>query len=332
MATLLDIARKTKRSISTVSVVLRGDAKRFGISAATENAIRRTAASLDYVKNETARTMVSGKSRILGFISGTRSEVEYSGRLLYGALEKASMEGYAFRVFHYNSDEPEHLCNTLLSRQIRGILISGSQGRANTDRIVEECARHGIHCVTVNLSNQRQGFGVVSDDARGMAEMVVLLYQGGHRKIALFSCGTADEFARRRLKGYAAGMKKCGLPESVFTPVRERYPALSKLVRSGFSAVLCDSDYTAAKLMQQAYRTGIRVPETISVCGFAGMQVADYAALPLTTISQDFEGMGEKAAALLISVLENGTGPVRGKVKNISLPTRIQIQQTTKGI
>ena len=40
---------------------------------------------------------------------------------------------------------------------------------------------------------------------------------------------------------------------------------------------------------------------------------------------------GESVEAIF-SVLENGTGPVRGKVKNISLPTRIQIQQTTKGL
>ena len=44
MATLIDIARKTQRSISTVSVVLRGESKRFGICAETEQTIRRAPA------------------------------------------------------------------------------------------------------------------------------------------------------------------------------------------------------------------------------------------------------------------------------------------------
>ena len=332
MATLTDIARKTRLSVSTVSVVLRGESKRFGICAETEKTVRKAADELGYVKNETARTMVSGKSRILGFVSGQRSSVEYSGRLLSGALESASLASYALRVFYYHTDEPDRLCTTLLSQQIHGILIAGDLGRNCADRIIEACTRRRIHCVTVNLSNQRKGFGVVSDDAGGMSEMVENLYRGGHRKIAMFSSRIEAEYVQKRLNGYCAGMKKSGLPEKVFTPEAGKYPELSKLTEAGYTAVLCESDYIAARLMQQAYAEGILVPESISVCGFAGMQVADYAALPLTTVSQDFEGMGEKAASLLISVLEKGNTPSDGIIENISLPTRIRIQKTTKGI
>lgn len=332
MATLTDIARKTSLSLSTVSVVLRGESKRFGICAETEKKVRKAADELGYVKNETARTMVSGKSRILGFISGQQSSVEYSGRLLSGALESASLAGYALRVFYYHADEPDRLCTTLLSQQIRGILISGNLGRDFADRMIEACSNCGIHCVTVNLSNQRKGFGVVSDDVSGMSEIVELLYRGGHRKIAMYSSKKDTEYVQKRLKGYCAGMKKYGLPEKVFIPKQGGYPRLANLTEAGYTAVLCESDYIAARLMQQAYAEGIRVPGTISVCGFAGMQVADYAALPLTTVSQDFEGMGEKAASLLISVLEKGKAPADGNIENISLPTRIRIQKTTKGI
>ena len=199
MATLTDIARKTHLSVSTVSVVLRGESKRFGICAETEKAVRKAADKLGYVKNETARTMVSGKSRILGFISGKRSSVEYSGRLLSGALESASFASYALRVFYYHADEPDRLCTTLLSQQIRGILISGDLGRDFADRMIEACSDRGIHCVTVNLSNQRKGFGVVSDDVGGMSEMVDLLYRGGHRKIAMLSSLMKAEYSEKRL-------------------------------------------------------------------------------------------------------------------------------------
>ena len=331
MTTLIDIAGKTHRSVSTVSVVLRGESKRFGICAETEKEIRRAAAELGYVKNETARTMASGQSRILGFVTGQRSIVEYFGRLLSGALEKASREGYALRVFHYHPNEPEQLCATLLSQQIRGVLISGDLGRACADRIIEECLRRKIHCVTVNLSNQREGFGVVSDDAGGMSEMVDLLYRCGHRKIAMLASGLPEEYSAKRLNGYHTGMKNCGLPENIFTADHGKNPSLSHLIDAGYSAVLCESDYAAAKLMQQAYAEGIRVPDAISICGFADMQVADFAALPLTTVSQNFEGMGEKAASLLISILEKRITPIRGKAENICLPTHIRIQKTTKG-
>ena len=127
-------------------------------------------------------------------------------------------------------------------------------------------------------------------------------------------------------------MKKYGLRGKVFTPESGEYPEILKLTEAGYTALLCESDYIAARLMQQAYAAGVRVPDKISICGFAGMQVADYAALPLTTVSQDFEGMGEKAASLLISVLEKRKKPANGNIENISLPTLIRIQKTTKGI
>ena len=47
--------------------------------------------------------------------------------------------------------------------------------------------------------------------------------------------------------------------------------------------------HNAARLLQQAYKHGIRIPEELSIYGFSGMQLASYAALPLSTIVQDFE-------------------------------------------
>ena len=311
---------------------MRDEAQRFGIRPETEKEIRQAAEELGYVKNDCARTMASGKSRVLGFIAPARSSMEYSGRLLSGALERVSAGEYALRVFHYDPELPNTLTATLLSQQIRGILISGDLGRDAADRIIAACSEQGIRCVTVNLSNQTEGFGIVSDDANGMKQLVEWLFSHGHRKIAMFSSGGTAEYAGKRLAGYLAGMRSCGLRDAVFVPAPDGRPTLARLTETGFSAVMCDTDYTAAALMQQAYREGIRVPETISVCGFAGMQVADFAALPLTTVDQDFEGMGETAAEMLISDLERGIPPQSGAVRNISLPTRLNIQKTTKGI
>ena len=332
MTTIKDIAKYTSRSISTVSVVLRGEAQRFGICAETEKEIRLAAARLGYVKNDFARTMASGKSRILGFISNSRSSMEYSGRLLSGALERASALGYALRVFRYADDQLETLTDILLSQKIQGILISGDLERTVVNRIIIRCKDCGIQCATVNLSNQVEGFGVVSDDAEGMRLLVCRLYEHGHRKIAMLSDNRHAEYAVKRRNGYREGIRQCGLKPQIFHRVRNQYPTLKELVSADFTAVMCDTDYSAANLMQQAYKEGIRVPDTISVCGFAGMQVADFAALPLTTVAQDFEGMGNQAAFLLIDSLEKDKEPVSGKVRNISLPVRIHIQKTTKGI
>ena len=84
--------------------------------------------------------------------------------------------------------------------------------------------------------------------------------------------------------------------------------------------------------MQQAYAQGIRIPDEISICGYSGIKLADYSALPVTTVIQDFEGMGKKAAEILISQVEKRSSIRKGTVKNIALPTMLKIQKSTRAV
>lgn len=333
MPTIKDIAKITGLSVSTVSVVLRGDTGRFGIRPETERKVRQAADRIGYMRNDFARTMVKGKSRVLGFIARAGINPEYSGRLLCGAQLGASEREYAIRFFLYDKSGEETLIPTLLSSRIGGVLISGDLGRTLTDRICRLCRAAGILCATVNLSNRVDGVGVVSDDEGGMAEMVCALHRMGHRRIYMFRTASTAEFARTRLAGYRRGMRACGLRGAsvLLKTGDEVLPPLETLIRRGYTAAVCDTDYTAARLMQQAYERGIRIPEEISLCGFAGVQVADFAAAPLTTVAQDFEGMGRRAATELIRRLERGEGKARkSHIENIRVSARLRIQKTTK--
>ena len=208
MPTIKDIAQKTGLSVSTVSVVLRGEARRFGIREETEQRIREAAAELGYVRDDCARTMASGKSRVLGFIAGNRLQMEYAGRLLAGALTGATKLNYSLRFFLYdNNFKPEQLIMDLQAQKIRGILLSGDLGHHRIDPLIRQCTNYGIQCGTVNISNRVSGIGVASDDSSGMEEMVRRLYALGHRKISYQTVDTEAEYARKREKGYLAGIR-----------------------------------------------------------------------------------------------------------------------------
>ena len=279
--------------------------------------------------------MASGKSRVLGFIAGNRLQMEYAGRLLAGALTGATKLNYSLRFFLYDHNfKPEQLIMELQAQKIRGILLSGDLGHHRIDPLIRQCTNYGIQCGTVNISNRVSGIGVASDDSSGMEEMVRRLYALGHRKISYQTVDTEAEYARKREKGYLAGIRKCGLEASCFKiQISEEYQIdIRNILVSGCTALLCYSDHLAARLLQQAYQHGIRIPEELSICGFSGMQLASYAALPLSTIVQDFEGMGEKGAEMLIQLLENKSENKKDKLKNIVLPTTILMQTTTRRI
>lgn len=332
MANLKDIARLTGRSVSTVSVVLRGDSKQLGICEETEKEIRDAARRLGYVKNDFARTMASGKSRMIAFLVSRNKDEEYTGRLLSGVLETVSAAQYSMRLIKDQSEKPEEFIKNLLSQQIRGLLISGDLPREQVDALIRECAKNDIFCTTVNLSNQVEGAGIISDDINGMKMLVLKMFELGHRKIAMLDNSRNAEYVLTRRNGYLLGMDECGLEPYLIPESKQKKNLLKTLIRQGYTALLTNSDYCSAELMQQAYAQGIRIPDEISICGYSGIKLADYSALPVTTVIQDFEGMGKKAAEILISQVEKRGSIRKGTVKNIALPTMLKIQKSTRAI
>ena len=74
----------------------------------------------------------------------------------------------------------------------------------------------------------------------------------------------------------------------------------------------------------------LNVDTAFTIPIFGGIQIADFAALPLTTVAQDFEGMGEAGAEKLIENLEHPRRFPAGKTENIRLAASLKIQKTTR--
>jgi len=62
---IVDIAEKSGFSITTVSRVLNGKADKYRISKATQQKIKAMAEELNYVPNEFARNLRTGKSKTI---------------------------------------------------------------------------------------------------------------------------------------------------------------------------------------------------------------------------------------------------------------------------
>ncbi len=327
MATLKDIAKVTSFSVSTVSVVLRGDAAKFGICKDTVKEIQRAAAKLGYVKNDYARTMASGKSRLLAFVTDTKRNVEYRGRLLAGMLEEISARDYSMRIFNYDPGSEDELLLKLQALRVKGVLLSGELHKDVIEAFIPKCLKQKIFCATVNHSNQISGVGAESDDIAGVSLLTDYLFENGHRNIAYCGRMNEEEYSQKRLKGYLNGMQKYGLTPHVYNYSGDF--KLKELIKCGITAVVCESDYVGASLLQHAYANSISVPEDISVCGFGGMEISDFAARPMTTIVQDFASIGRNAVQMLIDALEKPDFMRGRKIFNIAIKTALKEKQTT---
>jgi DNA-binding LacI/PurR family transcriptional regulator len=95
------------------------------------------------------------------------------------------------------------------------------------------------------------------------------------------------------------------------------------------TAIFCVSDAVAMEVLQAAYRTGMKVPEYLSLVGFADLEMARYAVIPLTTVAQPFERMGRETANMLIDAIKNKRGDILDKAENRKLAVSLVVREST---
>ena len=71
-------------------------------------------------------------------------------------------------------------------------------------------------------------------------------------------------------------------------------------------AFFCINDDTASGVLYAVKRSGLSIPEDISICGFGDGVVAKACDPALTTIEQNGYDMGVKACTLLVNRIKNG--------------------------
>ena len=89
-------------------------------------------------------------------------------------------------------------------------------------------------------------------------------------------------------EGRRAGERLLGLPE-------RRRP----------TAAFCANDLTALGLLQHYITRGRRVPEDLAIVGYDDIVFAAAAAVPITSVRQPRQLLGERAAALLLDETAN---------------------------
>ena len=74
------------------------------------------------------------------------------------------------------------------------------------------------------------------------------------------------------------------------------------------TAVFCGNDEIAMGVVRGITASGLRVPDDISVAGFDDHPLAALWSPPLTTVDQDFAGLGRRGLQLLLNEIAGETG------------------------
>ncbi len=131
-----------------------------------------------------------------------------------------------------------------------------------------------------------------------------------HEKIGYLSSALGAYVYQQRFQAFLTALRENGVQggeslalNSYFTDInlKKHLPAL---LDQGCTAIICSHDVLAKAVLEECSRTGIRVPEELSIMGFDDLPLCKTTEPPLTTIRQDRTELGKSAYCALSSQLE----------------------------
>lgn len=325
--TMRDVAREAGVSQPLVSIVFRNAP---GASEETRAHVLAVAAQLGYRRDERARLLRQGRSRLIGV--SFEPLQPFHGEILDGLHVAAQERGYDVVLSAVTPHRSEDAAvEALLRDRCEAVaLLGGSLPLGRLERIAA-----GLPVVSVTRAVEAAGGldSVSTDDHRGAALAVEHLTGLGHRRIAYLDADREAGRAQRRA-GYRDAMAAAGLDpdESVVAggaSEAEGAAALTRLVQRGPAptAVLAFNDRCAVGAIGQARHLGRSVPGDLSVVGFDDSAQACLPYIDLTTPAQDPRLLARTAVELLLRRVDAGAGPVAAE--HVVLPTRLVVRGST---
>ncbi len=322
MVSMKDIAQACGVSVASVSKALRDQRD---ISEETKRQIRDKARELGYFPNSVARTLKTNRSYNLGvlFSDESRSGLthDYFASVLESFKEAAEEKDYDITFVNRNRQRSSRMSylEHVRYRNFDGVVIACVDF---TDPEVEELVESDVPVVTIDhVFNNR--IAILSDNVRGMRELLTYVYGMGHRRIA-YVHGADSSVTRSRLSSFYRTAEELGLdvPEEYVRQAAYRDTAgASEQTRFLLglpmppTCILYPDDFACFGGINVIREQGLRVPEDISVAGYDGIRLGRHVSPRLTTLRQDTERLGRCAAQELIGLIEHPKTSVPGIIQ-----------------
>lgn len=345
-ATIADVARKAGVSTATAGRVLGG----YGYSSADKKErVQHAAAELGYRPNQLARSLITGRTRTIGFVAGDIQSPFYS-RILRGISDAAERNGMG--VLITNSDESLahelEAIRLLREKQVDGMIVSPCDTReaphlhevaAAMPLVLIDRRVRGLDVDSIGVDN------VAAVQAR-IADMIAL----GHHRIGFVAelqsmrPGELEDFTAglhadpdmdvatlypswQRLAGYVRAHIAAGLPVDLSLVAQigdysmeaaERQVA-DLLARPDRPDALFTADgLMSAGSMRAINAAGMRIPDDLSLMGFDDLDWMAFGAPGIDAVAQPRRQMGEQAVKLLLDRIKTADQPTR----HLTLATR----------
>jgi len=337
MVTLKDISKATGYSITTVSKALNGYSD---VNDDTREVIKRVSAKLGYVPNYQARGLVMKRSWTIGIVMDEVNGLGLKHPLFAEVLEsfKKEVEKSGYDIMFLSLHVGQIKMNTYLDHARRkgvdGVFIIIT----DYDSIeYKKLSESEIPCVVFDHISANI-YNFTTNNYRGIELAFNHVFELGHRKIAHIYGSSITLAGHNRMNSYKQQLLDHNIPlrndylsDGDSFSFEGGYRAMEQLLQleDRPTAVICASDLQALGALRKLKDENISCPEDISIVGFDGTEVNQYASPRLTTIQQNTKRIGQEAAYYLLKLIKK---ELTNQANTIVIEPSIIIGESTQTI
>ncbi|WP_256939570.1 LacI family DNA-binding transcriptional regulator [Arthrobacter sp. BF1] len=300
-----DVAAAAGVSAQTVSRVLN---EHPSVQDSTRRRVQAVIDELGYRRNNTARALVTGRSKTIGVL--TLATNNYSRSSLALGVELGAREaGYTVNsvTSSLSTQSVVDAVSRLVFQGVDGIIIA-----APLQEAVEQVAKITARIPTVNTDGSSgMGDRMVGVD-QDLAAVVATkhLLDLGHKTVWHLAGPLEWSDASSRLNSWRRTLQEagCEVPPELhgdWSPESGYHNGLILGRMPEVTAIFVASDEMAFGVIRALTELGRRVPEDVSVVGIDDIDLAAYSNPPLTTVRQSFEDTGRRAVQRLVAQITN---------------------------
>ncbi|MRG87727.1 catabolite control protein A [Salinibacillus xinjiangensis] len=328
--TIYDVAREANVSMATVSRVVNGNPN---VKPATRTKVLEAIERLGYRPNAVARGLASKKTTTVGVIIPDISSIFFA-ELARGIEDIATM--YKYNIILSNSDQNKnkelHLINTMLGKQVDGIVFMGGEITEEHIKEFESAPVPVVLAATVDPTMTIPSVNINYEEAS--YEAMSTLIEKGNDRIGFVSGAVDTEINNQKINGYKRALQDAGKEvdeeliyrgDFTYQAGIDGFTKLANLERKP-TAIFVASDEMALGVIHGAQDSGLTVPDDIEVFGFNNTRLATMIRPTLTTVVQPMYDIGAVSMRLLTKYMNKETVDE----KNVILPHRLIDRDSTK--
>jgi LacI family transcriptional regulator len=323
--TIRDIAAVSHTSITAVSLTLNNRPNR--LSDDTKKRIQEAAQQLHYIPNQSARSLVSNHSMLLGLIVPD-IENAYFAKMSKQVSDEAIKHGYTLIITNSNDSAAteRRLLAQFEERGIDGVMVVPSLESFDRPKEFHTLVAHIDRPVVLmdRISSLPWCDGVGFDNYSGGQIVARYLLDQGHATVGVIAAKSEYVHKDGRIEGFLDIMKSAGatVPTERIAEGNFRYESgyttAQALLAQGVTAIFCGNDLTALGARKRILELGLSVPNDISLVGYDNSMAAQGVGADLTTVDQDIPLMAATGVSTLIRRIRQASPQGRTHLKGDS--------------